>query len=272
MIKKIRPIDIKNVLSENDAEAKNEELLQKEIAEFDRIAEVLKQREKEKALAGGSEENSRVESDNALEGETAGAEANGDAEKESTGAEADGAGSEYPETLEDDVKAEIAKHVRAREAAMKAQKKAPAMPARPALEKELQTLRVKHVLDLVEEEDGTRLLVERVWPKDLNRKTYPMTDWQPAVGPTLALRKELAEAQEKLSGGASDAATVVSSEADPFAAFAVGYKAYLSKDPAALEFKAEIRTILQVENVTFLHASDDPDRNSAVVLREWVLE
>ena len=42
MIKKIRPIDIKNVLSENDAEAKNEELLQKEIAEFDRIAEVLK--------------------------------------------------------------------------------------------------------------------------------------------------------------------------------------------------------------------------------------
>ena len=46
----------------------------------------------------------------------------------------------------------------------------------------------------------------------------------------------------------------------------------LAKDPAALEFKAEIRTILQVENVTFLHASDDPVCNSAAVLREWVLE
>ena len=247
MIKKIRPIDIKNVLNENDAAAKNEELLQKEIAEFDRIAEVLKQREREKALAGASEENSRVEADNAPEGEP-------------------------PETLEDDVKAEIAKHVRAREAALKALKKAPAMPARPVAEGNLKELRVKHVMDPVEDEDGTRLLVERVWPKDLNRKTYPMTDWQPAVGPTLALRKELAEAQEKLSGGASDAATLVSSEADPFAAFAAGYKAYLAKDPAALEFKAEIRTILQVENVTFLHASDDPTRNSAAVLREWVLE
>ena len=227
MIKKIRPIDIKNVLSENDAEAKNEELLQKEIAEFDRIAEVLKQREKEKTLAGedASEEDSFVEKT-----------------------------PENDALLEDEVKAEIAKHVRAREAALKAMKKAPVLPAKPAEEGPFMELRVKHVLDPVEEEDGTRLLVERVWPKDLNRKTYPMTDWQPAVGPTLTLRKALSEAPEKYDD------------------FAAGYKDFLSKDPAALEFKAEIRTILQVENVTFLHASEDRSRNSASVLREWVLE
>ncbi|MBR6977677.1 MAG: hypothetical protein IKH74_04675, partial [Lachnospiraceae bacterium] len=138
MIKKIRPIDIKNVLSENDAEAKNEERLQKEIAEFDRIAEVLKQREKEKALAGedASEEDSFVEKT-----------------------------PENDALLEDEVKAEIAKHVRAREAALKAMKKAPVLPAKPAEEGPFMELRVKHVMDPVEEEDGTRLLVERVWPK-----------------------------------------------------------------------------------------------------------
>ena len=227
MAKKIRPIEIKRVVTEGDEVLTNEERLQKEIAEFDRIAEVLKQQEKEKALAGedASEEDSFVEKT-----------------------------PENDALLEDEVKAEIAKHVRAREAAMKALKKAPAMPAQAAFEGDLRRLRVKHVLDPVEEEDGTRLLVERVWPKNLNRKTYPMTDWQPAVGPTLGLRKALLEAPEKYDD------------------FAAGYKDFLSKDPAAMEFKAEIRTILQVENVTFLHASDDPDRNSAVVLREWVLE
>ena len=38
------------------------------------------------------------------------------------------------------------------------------------------------------------------------------------------------------------------------------------------QFKTEIRTILRVENVTFLHAAEDRSRNSASVLREWVLE
>ena len=81
-----------------------------------------------------------------------------------------------------------------------------------------------------------------------------MTDWQPAVGPTFALQKEFAASPEK------------------FDAFHAQYRAFLEKDPSAREFKTEIRTILRVENVTFLHASEDRSRNSASVLREWVLE
>ena len=256
MPRKIRPIDrsvseeetqdVQETLSEEEAMRQNDEILKKEIAEFDRIAEDLKLKEKARLLAmakkGAAKPSRRTKEDAAAE--ISGAEdAAGNAKQE-----------DFYKELEDAAKAEIAKHVRAREAALKAMKKAPVTPAQPAPEGPFHDLRVKHVRDPVEEEDGTRLLVERVWPRGLNRKTYPMTDWQPAVGPTLALRKEFADNPDK------------------FAAFSAGYRAFLSKEPAALEFKTEIRTILQVENVTFLYAEGGADRNSAAVLKEWVLE
>ena len=223
MPRKIRPIEHKEAEAQSASvpytEENNAEHLEKEIAEFDRIAEGLKSKEKERAAAMAAK-----------------------------------ASETPPESFDDDVKAEIAKHVRAREAALKAMKKAPLPPAGPVEEGPLHELRVKHVLEPVEEEDGTRLLVERIWPKNLNRKNYPMTDWQPAVGPTFALQKEFAASPEK------------------FEEFTARYREFLEKDPSAREFKTEIRTILRVENVTFLHASEDRSRNSASVLREWVLE
>ncbi|MBP5295412.1 MAG: DUF488 family protein [Lachnospiraceae bacterium] len=212
-------------LSEEEAAKRNDELLKKEIAEFDRIAEGLKLQERARMLAMAKK--GAVKPKRPVKNEA---------------------------SQEDEVKAEIAKHVRAREAALKAMKKGPLMPARSTEEGPLHELRVKHVLDPVEDEDGTRLLVERIWPKGLNRKSYPMTDWQPAVGPTFALQKEFAASPEN------------------FDAFSAQYRAFLEKDPSAREFKAEIRSILRVENVTFLHAAENRAANSATVLKAWILE
>ena len=243
MPKKIRPIDYNAPkeaagISEEEAARKNDELLKQEIAEFDRIAEDLKLKERAIALAMAKKGAAKPKKSP----EEIVSEASSDAKEN------------VYEALEDEVKAEIAKHIKAREASLRALKKAPVMPVKPVPEGSLKELRVKHVLDPVEEEDGTRLLVERVWPRFLNRKTYPMTDWQPAVGPTITLRKELADAPED------------------FEAFSAHYREFLEKDPAALEFRTEIRTILQVENVTFLHAAENRTENSAAVLRTWVLE
>ena len=225
----------------DEAAKRNDELLQKEIAEFDRIAEGLKMKERARMLAMAKK--GAVKPKREDPSESAPAEDAGQSESE-----------DFYGEMEDVAKAEIAKHVRAREAALRAMKKAPLPPAGPVEEGPLHELRIKHVLEPVEEEDGTRLLVERIWPRNLNRKNYPMTDWQPAVGPTFALQKEFAASPEK------------------FDAFQAQYRAFLEKDPSAREFKTEIRTILRVENVTFLHASEDRSRNSASVLREWVLE
>ncbi|MBR3437153.1 MAG: DUF488 family protein [Lachnospiraceae bacterium] len=235
-------------LTEEEAAKRNDELLKKEIAEFDRIAEGLKMKERARMLAmakkGAVKPKRPVKSESSSEEMT----------EEAANALGESGREELYREMEDDAKAEIAKHVRAREAALRAMKKAPLPPAGPVEEGPLHDLRVKHVLDPVEDEDGTRLLVERVWPKNLNRKNYPMTDWQPAVGPTFALQKELAASPEKLEE------------------FTARYREFLEKDPSAREFRTEILAILRVENVTFLHASEDRSRNSASVLREWVLE
>ena len=229
------------VPDEEEAAKRNDELLKKEIAEFDRIAEDLKMKERARMLAMAKK--GAVKPKREDPSESAPEEDAGQSESE-----------DFYGEMEDVAKAEIAKHVRAREAALRAMKKAPLPPAGPVEEGPLHELRVKHVLEPVEDEDGTRLLVERIWPRSLNRKSYPMTDWQPAVGPTFALQKEFAASLEK------------------FEEFTARYREFLEKDPSAREFKTEIRTILRVENVTFLHASEDRSRNSASVLREWVLE
>lgn len=250
MAKKIRPIDPNSqeenlaALTDEELEAKeNEEVLQHEIAEFDRIAEILKKREMERAKAALAarkmlgevpEEPSQTE------------KSFGDPVKEALAREI----IENNQRIRESRERALAKGIMP--AAGPAGKASPETGTAP--EGPLKELRVKHVSEEEEEADGTRLLVERVWPAGINRKTYPLTDWQPEIGPSFALRKTF------------------STEPEKFEAFSEAYRAELDHDLTAIEFKGQIRHILQVENVTLLYSEGDPARNCAVVLREWILK
>ena len=251
MAKKIRPIDPDSqeenlaALSDEELEAKeNEEVLQHEIAEFDRIAEILRKREIERlkgAAAAGKDR--REASEETPQGERS-----------------------FGDPVKDALAREIIENnQRIRESRERALSKgilpvtgpsgkASGEAGAASPEGPLKELRLKHVSDEEEEADGTRLLVERIWPAGINRKTYPLTDWQPGIGPSFALRKAFC------------------TEPGEFEAFAEAYRAQLDHDPTAIEFKGQIRHILQVENITFLYSEGDPARNCAAVLRAWILE
>ena len=250
MAKKIRPIDPNSqeenlaALTDEELEAKeNEEVLQHEIAEFDRIAEILKKREMERAKAALA---ARKNPGEVPEEPSQTEKSFGDPVKDALAREI----IENNQRIRESRERALAKGIMpAAGPAGKASSESGAAPEGP-----LKELRVKHVSEEEEEADGTRLLVERVWPAGINRKTYPLTDWQPGIGPSFALRKTF------------------STEPGRFEAFAEAYRAELDHDLTAIEFKGQIRHILQVENVTLVYSEGDPEKNCAAVLREWILK
>jgi uncharacterized protein YeaO (DUF488 family) len=49
--------------------------------------------------------------------------------------------------------------------------------------------RIKRVYDPVSDSDGTRLLVERLWPRGVKKTSLGIKDWLKDVGPSTELRK-----------------------------------------------------------------------------------
>lgn len=100
-------------------------------------------------------------------------------------------------------------------------------------------------------EDGLRILVERLWPRGLTREKAAIDHWVKDVAPSPDLRKWYGHEPEKWNE------------------FQRRYREELSKNTAAVE------TLLQLcagHQVTFVFAAKDEERNSAALLREYLIE
>ena len=49
--------------------------------------------------------------------------------------------------------------------------------------------RIKRVYDAAAADDGTRFLIDRLWPRGIARDALALTDWLPAVAPSAGLRR-----------------------------------------------------------------------------------
>jgi uncharacterized protein YeaO (DUF488 family) len=100
-------------------------------------------------------------------------------------------------------------------------------------------------------EDGTRVLVERLWPRGV-RKEDPRVDvWLKEIAPSPELRRWFAHDGSKWPG------------------FQRRYRAELDANTPAV---AELRDLIAQGPVTLVYAARDPQMNSALVLREWLGE
>lgn len=100
-------------------------------------------------------------------------------------------------------------------------------------------------------EDGQRVLVDRLWPRNRRKDQLALHEWLPEVAPSSPLRRAFK------SGDIG------------FAAFRLAYREQLAAQPAhwwALLDKAENGTL------TLVYAARDPQQNNAVVLAEWLEE
>lgn len=109
-------------------------------------------------------------------------------------------------------------------------------------------LRIKRVYEPAAEDDGLRVLVDRLWPRGLSKEKARIDLWLKAVSPSDALRREF------------------HGNADGWEAFLAAYAAELDKEPAR-SAASELRQLIAKGAVTLLYASRGETHNNAEALR-----
>lgn len=111
------------------------------------------------------------------------------------------------------------------------------------------SFRIKRIYDDPADDDGCRVLVDRLWPRGVTKERAGLELWLKEIAPSPPLRQEFAHMQER------------------FADFRVQYEDELEGNPAVeqlLELAARHQT------VTLLYAAKDPEVNHARVLLEFL--
>lgn len=111
----------------------------------------------------------------------------------------------------------------------------------------MSAIRLKRAYDPAEPDDGTRVLVDRLWPRGLTRDAAKVGLWLKDIAPSTELRRWFGHDPAK------------------WAEFRKRYEAELVHNPALDELRAIIR---RDRRVTLLFGARDVAHNDAVVLRE----
>ncbi|MPV36040.1 DUF488 domain-containing protein [Georgenia subflava] len=108
-------------------------------------------------------------------------------------------------------------------------------------------LRLARVYDPPTDDDGYRVLVDRLWPRGIKKADAHVDAWHKDVGPSDELRKWFGH--------------------DParFDEFAERYRAELASNPALAELRETVR---RHPRVTLLYGAKDTEHNQAVVLAD----
>ncbi|MFD4116165.1 DUF488 domain-containing protein [Streptomyces niveus] len=116
-------------------------------------------------------------------------------------------------------------------------------------------VRVRRVYEPPGPDDGTRLLVDRLWPRGLSKTDAVFDDWLKDAAPSAELRKWYGH--------------------DPgrYAAFADRYRAELAEPGSSAEDALErLRTLAAEGTLTLLTATKDLDHSHPLVLKAEITE
>jgi uncharacterized protein YeaO (DUF488 family) len=108
---------------------------------------------------------------------------------------------------------------------------------------------IKRAYAAPSDDDGYRILVDRLWPRGLKKETAQLDLWLKDIAPSPALRVWFGH--------------------DParFAEFAKRYRAELKANPTAV---AEIERIRAKSPLTLVYAAQDESHNHAIVLQAFL--
>lgn len=111
-------------------------------------------------------------------------------------------------------------------------------------------IRLKRAYVPAAPDDGTRLLVDRLWPRGISKQRAALTDWIKEIAPSTELRQWFGH--------------------DParWQEFQRRYRDELAGHRAALD---RIRAMARQGTVTLVYGAHDTEHNDAVVLRQVLL-
>lgn len=110
-------------------------------------------------------------------------------------------------------------------------------------------IRLKRVYEEPAKTDGTRVLVERLWPRGLTKEAAAVDEWMKEVSPSPALRKWYGH------------------DADKWPEFQKRYRAELRASADAVD---RLKKMAAQGPVTFVFAAKDEERSSAAVLKDYI--
>jgi uncharacterized protein YeaO (DUF488 family) len=108
---------------------------------------------------------------------------------------------------------------------------------------------IKRVYEPASENDGIRVLVDRLWPRGVRKEAAAVELWLKEAAPSKTLRQWFNHEPEK------------------WEAFKARYFAELDANPQGL---VPLLAALQRGKVTLVYASRDEEHNQAVALREYI--
>jgi uncharacterized protein YeaO (DUF488 family) len=111
-------------------------------------------------------------------------------------------------------------------------------------------INLKRVYEAPSEDDGQRILVERLWPRGVSKAAAVVDHWAKDIAPSPALRTWFGHRPER------------------WTEFRRRYVLELEANHVAV---AALRAFCAKGTTTFVFAAKDEDRNGAVVLREFLL-
>lgn len=110
-------------------------------------------------------------------------------------------------------------------------------------------IKTKRVYETPEASDGMRILVDRLWPRGMNKDQLQMDGWLKDVAPSENLRKWFGHDREK------------------WGEFQLRYRAELENRPEVWKVILEAE---KTSSVTLIYSARDKQHNNAVVLKEYL--
>jgi len=110
-------------------------------------------------------------------------------------------------------------------------------------------LKIKRVYEKPEKEDGTRILVDRLWPRGLTKEKAAIDLWLKEVAPSTALRKWFSHDPAK------------------WPTFKQKYRQEIKENKSQV---AILKEQLMKGAVTLVYGAKDEEHNEALVLKEWL--
>lgn len=110
---------------------------------------------------------------------------------------------------------------------------------------------IKRIYEPASDSDGSRVLIDRLWPRGISKEHAGLDGWEKGVAPSDELRKWFQHKAER------------------WAEFQERYRAELKEKGRELDTLA---AIARSGVLTLLYGASDEEHNNAVVLREVLLE
>ena len=108
---------------------------------------------------------------------------------------------------------------------------------------------IKRVYEQATDEDGVRILVDRLWPRGVSKERAALSGWLKDVAPSPDLRRWWHHDPER------------------FEDFARRYRTELDENPALEDLLSIVR---EHDRTTLVYAAKDPAVNHALILRDYI--